>query len=227
MYTLNFSRPFNLTSNISEILGTISKAPNGGGANNLAPNYFDGAMLANDHELYLYGGLLTKTDVFQAPDEDENIGYRVSQYGVPKGSFFEGFFKKDLPTGLTRYLAFGGAANAPSENKAWYFGGMRSPSWGPIYYPTINNTINPLNVSNTLITLDMGTQQDETWKNVTLPSAIKGRASPDLVWVPVGSQGILVALGGVTFPDFTTGSLTSLNEPQSVRRQPGCRAEFS
>ncbi|KAI1877277.1 uncharacterized protein JN550_001349 [Neoarthrinium moseri] len=221
IYQLNFSRPFNTSANISEILTTVPKGSIGNSLNNLAPNYFDGAMLANDNEFFLYGGLLTYTDTFAAPDAENVIGYQQYQYGAPKEKFNQGFLFKELPEGdLTRYLAFGGAANAPSENKAYYFGGMRSRSWGPIYVPTINDSLNALETSDTLITLDMTTQQEETWHNDTLPPDIKGRGGSSLVWVPVGEQGILVALGGVTKPDFTNGNLTSENEGQSKNDSP-------
>ena len=216
MYTLNFSAPFNTSQNISALFQTISKAPNGGAANNLAPNYYDGAMLANDHEWFLYGGLLKKTDAFAPPREDDILSYQASQYGVDKPSFRPGFLNDRLDQGVTRYVAYGGAANAPSENKAWYFSGMRAPGFGDIYTVNGNDSLTASNVSNTLITLDMTTQQQEHWKNATLPSFIAGRANPELVWVPIGSQGILVALGGVIYPDFTRVDQKSVNEAASV-----------
>lgn len=203
-------------SNISTVLSTISKAPNGGLANNFAPNYFDGAMLANDDEWFLYGGLLAKTDAYSPPNGNDVITYQAYQYGAQKDGFRPGFVLDRLPDGVTRYVTYGGAANAPSENKAYYFSGMRSPTWGEIYTPSINDSINAVNVSDTLITLDLATQQQETWKNSTLPPNIKGRANPELVWVPVGSQGILVALGGVVYPEFVSPSHKSSNEAGSV-----------
>lgn len=173
-------------------------------------------MLANDHEFFLYGGLLRRTDQYTPPDGNEVLSYQISQYGVPKGAFKPGFVRGELPEGLTRYITYGGAASAPSENKAWYFGGMRSPTFGPIFYPSSNASINPSNTSHTLITLDMAVQQNEKWSNNTLPDEIKGRADPELVWVPVGEQGILVVLGGVSYPDFSDPNLNSQNEAQSV-----------
>jgi hypothetical protein len=217
VYTLNFSTPFNTTQNVSSILSTISKAPNGGAANNIAPNYYDGAMLANDNEWFLYGGLLRQTDAFAQPHDDDVTGYQAYQYGVDKPAFRPGFLTDQLPKGMTRYVAYGGAANAPSENKAWYFSGLRSPSWDHIYTVSGNESLTAINVSNTLITLDMTTQQQETWSNKTLPEYISGRANPELVWVPVGAQGILVALGGVVYPDFVTAARQSQNEAASVR----------
>lgn len=216
VYTWNFSRPFDKDTNISTILGRISKAPNGNAANNFAPNFYDGAMLANDNEFFLYGGLLRRTDAYSPPDAKDALSYQISQYGPAKPAFRPGFVQAELPDGLTRYITYGGAASAPSENKAWYFGGMRSPSWGPIFYPSANASINPSNTSHTLITLDMEIQQQETWSNVTLPPEIKGRADPELVWVPVGEQGILVVLGGVTYPEFNNPTANSQNEAQSV-----------
>jgi len=222
VYTLNFSIAFNTNDNISALLGTISKAPNGGSANNFAPNYLDGAMLANDDEWFLYGGLLVRTDAYAPPHEDDVTAYQAYQYGVEKPAFRPSFVQDQLPAGMTRYVTFGGAANAPSENKAFYFGGMRSPTWGPIYTSTSNQTLQPSNVSDTLIMLDMATQQQEKWSNKTLPDFINSRANPELVWVPVGDQGILVALGGVVFPDFISSSHKSSNEAASVSLSGRC-----
>lgn len=216
VYTLNFSTPFNMSQNISAILDAISKAPNGGAANNIAPNYYDGAMLGNDDEWFLYGGLLKQTKQYSDPPDDAITSYQAYQYGVDKPGFRAGFLNDVLPEGMTRYIAYGGAANAPSENKAFYFSGLRAPSWGPIYTVGINSSLTAINVSDTLITLDMDTQQAEKWKNVTLPDFIKGRANPELVWVPVGAQGILVALGGVVYPDFVNVTRQSENEAASV-----------
>ncbi len=224
MYTLNFSMPFNTSrnQNVSAILQTISKAPNGGAVNNIAPNYLDGAMLGNDDEWFLYGGLLRQTDAFSAPHADDVTAYQGYQYGAQKPSFRPGFLTDQLPSGMTRYVAYGGAAHAPSENKAWYFSGMRSPSWGEIYTVSGNDSLTAVNVSNTLITLDMSTQQQEKWSNQTLPDSIHGRANPELVWVPVGAQGILVAVGGVVYPEFIEVTHQSANEKASV----SCRLFF-
>jgi hypothetical protein len=54
MYLLNFSDPFTTGStNLSGLFTTKQKA--GGAANNIAPNYIDGTIFANNDELYLYG----------------------------------------------------------------------------------------------------------------------------------------------------------------------------
>lgn len=220
VYTLNFSRPFNTTQNITAIMGQLSKAAGGGAANNYGPNYLDGAMLANDAEFFLYGGMLKNTAQFAQPHPDDVISYQAYQYGVQKDGFRPGFVNDRLPSGMTRYLAYGGAASAPSENKAWYFSGMHSPSWGEIFNPSQNQSATASNVSNTFITLDMTTQQQEKWTNETLPDFIPPRANPELVWVPVGAEGILVALGGVVFPEFTFATHKSNNEVVSEAESP-------
>jgi hypothetical protein len=217
---LNFSKPFNTTQNITAIMGQLSKAPGGGAANNAAPNYLDGAMLANDAEFFLYGGMLRNTDAFAQPHPDDVMSYQAYQYGIQKDGFHAGFVNGRLPSPMTRYLAYGGAASAPSENKAWYFSGMSSPTWGEISLPSKNQSLTASAVSNTLITLDMTTQQQESWVNVTLPDTVAGRANPELVWVPVGGKGLLVALGGVVFPEFTTAAGKSTNEVVSEAESP-------
>ncbi|KAF7539028.1 hypothetical protein G7054_g2418 [Neopestalotiopsis clavispora] len=220
IYTLNFSKPFNTSTNISDIMEPISKAPNGNAANNLAPNFFDGAMLHNDAEFFLYGGMTLRTDKYQPPDADDVLAYQLYQYGPEKDQWFPGFIQDSLGDDITRYLAYGGGVSAPSEQKAWYFGGLRSRTWGQIFKPSTNDTLNPLDASNTLLTLDMAVQQQETWTNATLPDEIKGRGGVDVVWVPVGDQGILVALGGVVYPDFNNGNFTSENKGQSTTDSP-------
>ena len=173
-------------------------------------------MLANDAEYFLYGGLLTPTAAFAEPHEDDVLSYQAYQYGPVKESWHPGFLTARLPSGITRYLAFGGAANAPSEQKAFYFGGLKSPSAGPIYDVSTSASINAVNASEYMLILDMSTQQQETWKNVSLPSNIQARANPELVWVPVGSQGILVAIGGVLLPQWAYSKQQSENPSLSV-----------
>ncbi|KAK3390835.1 hypothetical protein B0H63DRAFT_123895 [Podospora didyma] len=220
VYTLNFSRPFKSGQNVTALFEILSKGVGGGAANNIAPNYYDGGMLANDAEWFTYGGMLMKTDVLSEPAKDIVLGYYKDQYG-PQLTFTPGFLFDNLDNNLTRYLAYGGAASAPSENKAWYFSGMHSPSFGPIYESGIDPAFTAVNVSNTLITLDMTTQQKETWTNETLPPGIPGRGTPELVWVPVGAQGILVALGGVISPSYVTVRRVSDNISQNQAQSPG------
>lgn len=205
---------------MTAIMGQLSKAPGDGAANNEAPNYLDGAMLANDDEFFLYGGMLRDTAAFVPPHADDVTSYQAYQYGIEKDGFHPGFVDDRLTSGMTRYLAYGGAANAPSENTAWYFSGMHSPSWGEIYDPSTNQSMTASIVSNTFITLNMTTQQQETWTNVTLPDTVLGRANPELVWVPVGANGLLVALGGVVFPEFTSSSHVSSDEAASEAQSP-------
>lgn len=213
IYQLNFSTPFNTSQNISQVLTTISKAPNSGAANNFAPQYYDGALFANDGELFTYGGLLTKSDAFQPPGAGSVLGYQQYWYGPDGKQFSPGFVDQTLPDGVTRYVTYGGAVNVPSENKGYYFGGMKASSSGPIFYPSANLSVNPTTFSNNLISVDMTNQQNEVWKNETVPSKIPGRASPELVWIPVGKEGILIAIGGVVDPVYAQPS-SSLNATQ-------------
>lgn len=66
----------------------------------------------------------------------------------------------------------------------------------------------------------MTDQLFETWSNTSLAPDIKGRASPEVVWVPVGVQGILVALGGVVFPEYASTNRVSQNPTASVGNAP-------
>ncbi|RDW72938.1 hypothetical protein BP6252_06845 [Coleophoma cylindrospora] len=221
VYTLNFSTPFNTSSNMSQILKTISKAPNGAAANNIGPQFYDGAMLANDNEFFTYGGLLSLTDAYAPTAANEVLGYQEYASGPPK-QFFSGFINDDLPAGMTRFITGGAAVSVPSENKGFYFGGLRSAGYGPIYYTSANETLNADVLSNTLVSVDLSTQGREVWTNQTLPSTVPGRANAELVFVPVSTSGVLIAIGGVINPVGATivQGLNSTQQTQSQQTNP-------
>ncbi|KAH8586853.1 hypothetical protein B0O99DRAFT_585342 [Bisporella sp. PMI_857] len=210
VYTLNFSTPFKTSDNISAILGKISKAAGGGNANNLGPNYVDGGMFANDYEWFTYGGLVAFTDAFKAQDADQVASYQAYPNGLPVQQFSPGYLLKELTVPITRYVTAGAAASAPSENLGFYFGGLRAANFGPIYQNSGRNySVNADVNSLTLIEANMTSQNQETWTNSTLPKEAPGRASAELVWVPVSDKGILVAIGGVIFPYYANVNQTN------------------
>ena len=167
-------------------------------------------MLANDYEWFTYGGVLDLTDAYKPPAGDAVAAYEVYASGPPK-TFEAGYILDQLPDGVNRYVTDGGGVSIPSENLGYYFGGLRSASWGPIYYlpGAANESLNADQLSLTLIELDMTIQQQETWDNYTLPTEAPGRASAEIVWIPVSKQGILVALGGVIFPAYDNVNQTN------------------
>jgi hypothetical protein len=198
---------------MSKVFTTMSAAPGGGPANNLHPLYYDGAMFANDGDFVTYGGLLSKTDAYTLPAADDVEVYQAYWYGASRSTFSPGFVNGRLPDGVTRYVTYGAAASVPSENKGFYFSGLRSPSSGPIFYTSSNRSFLANIPSNTLISVDLSNQISQTWSNKTLPSTAPGRANAELVWVPVGKNGVLIAIGGVVDPIYTYPS-QHLNESQ-------------
>lgn len=205
---LNFSKPFNVSQNITALFEPQTKQSTG-------YLYYAGATLANDDEYFLYGGSYMDVNGDSEPAKQTVLEYQQYGYGVDQ-NFFAGWLSPDLPGNMTNYVAYGGAANVPSENLAFLFSGLRAPDWGPIIYPVIEDSTSASEPSNTLISVDFSTQDFEKWTNNTLPDYIQGRASPELVWVPVGKQGILVAIGGVVYPSVVTTSTVSDNETASV-----------
>lgn len=163
-------------------------------------------MFANDDEWYTYGGLLVETDDFVSPDEDSAVSYEVYSDGTPGKQFFQGFEQIKLPSDLTRYVTYGGAVSIPSENLGFYFSGYRAADFGEIREdPGVGNASYLANVtSQTLISIDMSSQTAPKWFNDSLPSTILGRANPEIAWIPVSDQGILVALGGVINPTYAS-----------------------
>lgn len=222
--TYNLSNPFDNDSNITGILlkDSLSKAIGGeGNSNGVAPNFVDGGMLANDAGFFLFGGaLFSLPELYDPPPGDSAFSYQAYQYGPEKGAWQKGFNDKSFDEDdLTRYVSYGAAVNVPSENKAFYFSGMRTRSGGDIHAnPELNNTYRPTVISDYMVELDMEVQNSETWSNRTLKGGVEGRANAEVVWVPVGEQGILVALGGVVNPDFVTNAgLDEDDEEESVR----------
>ena len=198
---------------MSEVFTTISGA--NGAANNIHPLYYDGAMFANDGEYFTYGGLFLETTGLASPAANAVQGYEAYWYGAPR-SFTPGFVDADLPNGVTRYVTYGAGVSVPSENKGFYFSGLKSPDSGPIYFGTPNASETANTTSNTLISVDLSQERSEVWANQSLPAAVPGRASAELAWVPVGKNGVLVAIGGVLDPEYAQESL-SLTDAQSAQ----------
>jgi len=224
VYTLKFNTPFKTSDNISDLLETISKAPAGGAANNVAPNYVDGGMFVNDYEWITYGGLVSPTDAFKAQGASDVASFGVFSKDIPNQQFFPGYTLKSLTDGVNRYITAGAAASAPSENMGFYFGGLRAANFGSILQSpgTRNASFNADVDSRTFIQVDMS-QTKEEWKNTSLPTEVPGRAGAELVWVPVSGKGVLVAIGGATYPSSASlvgtnnASINAISKEQSPK----------
>jgi Kelch motif len=141
----------------------------------------------------VYSGLLRLTDAYTPPDAHAVLGYEADQYGPERTSWSKGFIQANLPENVTRYISHGATVSAPSESLGYYFGGIRGAGWG-----SITTTTKDWYLANTLIEVDMSTMRGEQWSNNTLPDNIPPRAGAEIVWIPVGGQGALVVIGGIT-----------------------------
>jgi hypothetical protein len=124
---------------------------------------------------------------------------------------------------MTRYITSGGQVSAPSENLAFYFGGMRGQEWGPI----TSDDASANTTADTLIMLNLtATGDQKVWRNSTLPNSITSRADPQLVWVPVSERGVLAAIGGVKVPqDNYPSGLSSSQQEEDVLFSPFAASE--
>ncbi|OBT40710.1 hypothetical protein VE00_08916 [Pseudogymnoascus sp. WSF 3629] len=207
VYTLNFSTPFKTSDNFSSVLTSITSVT--GASSDIKPIYYDGALLANDGEFLAYGGLPLATVAVSIPDAGATFGYQRYWYGGADKKFEPTFLlNEEITAGISRYVGFGAGVSVPSENKGYYFGGMNSKSHGPVNYPSGNATTDPSTYSRDLISVDMTNQMQEVWTNKTINSIVPGRASPEMVWVPVGKNGVLVVIGGVVDPVFANASFS-------------------
>ncbi|KAL1900330.1 hypothetical protein Cpir12675_001014 [Ceratocystis pirilliformis] len=221
MFTLPLNTFVNFTTaNFSDIIKTTSKARGGSGnaAVGGAPNYYSGALLGNSAEFFLYGGLLARTDAYTLPEEDDVLGYQKFEYGADR-DFATNLNSYKTDPGTNRYVTHGAGATVNSEWKAFYFSGLRSIA-GPIYrlVSVSQSATSWTSPADFLITLetDESNQLTHKWTNSSLPDDVKGRAAGEFVFVPVGENGIMVAVGGVTYPEFTNATGESPNPDLST-----------
>ena len=113
----------------------------------------------------------------------------------------------------TSYRCCGADVSVPSENLAFYFGGLTASDGGPILY-TANHTAGhdelgvPNRSSNDLTICSLDREQPVCMYQ-TSPAGIQPRAESELVWLPYGTRGILLSLGGIIMPSDLEG--TGLN----------------
>ncbi|PHH74734.1 hypothetical protein CDD82_4798 [Ophiocordyceps australis] len=216
VYTYDLGEKLTPDTNITAILVKQQLFKNPTGASS-EPSTSDGGMLANDDGFYLYGGAFSRDGV-EIPANTSATQYRLRPGPNDAETKPLQFGLEILSPNVSRYIAYGAAANAPSENKAWYFSGLVRPDHGPVFKDSPHGQA-PDVVSNTLITLDMAAPSPTAWSNASLPSQVKGRSNAEVVWLPIGAQGILVVLGGVTYPWWAVG-YKSPDEEASKRESP-------
>lgn len=216
MYTIDFTRPFSTAQNVSDVIQKVPKTA--GAGNNRAPNYYDGTIFANDHELCFYGGLLRDSEAYGSyPSSTTVVAYERFQYGPFRERWSPGFIDGALPQGMTRYITAGAGVNVPSENLGFYFGGLRRADWGDIR-DRGRDEFNATVAADTLISVDMSIMREEKWANESLPQTVSGRANAELVWIPTADRGLLVALGGVVDPAWVYSPDWSGRADGSARR---------
>ncbi|EEH50475.1 uncharacterized protein PADG_06554 [Paracoccidioides brasiliensis Pb18] len=210
-FLLNLTTPFD-TAN-TNLTGLFDRLPT---TSNFAPPVIHGTMLANDNKFYLYGGLPKLSDFLSPPDKGRILSYERDQYGPPATSWTPGFLFEDLKN-ITPFVSNGAGISVPSENKAFYFSGIRGTNWGEI-----GTTGPPPNVTaNSLITVDMSIMRAPIWENSTLLDGIPGRVNAELVWIPVSVSGLLIAVGGVIYPVDVLHGLTESQQQENNRTAPG------
>ena len=76
---------------------------------------------------------------------------------------------------------------------------METPSGGEVLYDGSLAETASVAVES-FIQVNMSSGQETQWSNLTWPAGVKPRANAQLVWLPVSSQGVLIAIGGVIDP---------------------------
>lgn len=104
--------------------------------------------------------------------------------------------------------------SVPSENKGYYFSGSQRKDGGVIDVVTEPNI-----TANSLVSVDLSKFDEPSFASDNL-TGVTGRSSAELVWLPV-SDGVLVAIGGVTNPEsIHSSSLSSSEKEENVSLSP-------
>ncbi|KAI1618696.1 hypothetical protein EDD36DRAFT_39575 [Exophiala viscosa] len=184
LFSLNLNQSFNVNDDNSPALFVSMDETQ------VTDFYVDGAMFADYDEFYAWGGMplspddstfQTVNDIFYPPEgSDQDPGSPDITFNPDNGNFFP--------------ATNGAGASAPSEQKGFYFGGFWNPNSSAYGYfdpPTTEH--------NWLVEVDMSAEGHANFSRWAVNNTYAPwRAEAGLVWVPTSTQGILVAIGGVT-----------------------------
>jgi Kelch motif len=109
--------------------------------------------------------------------------------------------------GVDNYVTGGAYVSAPSEQLGFYFGGLRNGSGEPLR----GGGSDGYNTTNTMLRVDMSSSGHAKW---TVEEVPEGRASGQMVWIPVSSNGVLIPIGGLPMPPKYWAS--SLSDEQTA-----------
>jgi hypothetical protein len=98
---------------------------------------------------------------------------------------------------ISNYITTGAGVNVPSESLGFYFSGSLASGGVQIVYDATPGET-PHTLASSMIRFDMSNPQNPTGLKLPLPNYVAPRASAELVWIPVSSQGVLIAIGGLT-----------------------------
>ena len=202
IYAFNFSQSFDTNNN--SFPAFFTRLP----AQRPMAHYWDGTIFATDEKIYLYGydyvslalevtshtlcrGLVTVPDLGLATPPGHVVGYQL--YSTGSGQML------NETLSVSSYITEGAGVNVPSESLGFYFSGMEAPGGIEVVFDdTMADTASVAVES--FIQVDMTSGQETQWSNLTWPPEAKPRANAQLVWLPVSSQGVLIAIGGVVDP---------------------------
>lgn len=183
MDTIDLSKPF--SNGDPSIWGRISK----NGTNHNAPTLNDGSIFADNSSLYLYGGGISVANpAIGAPTTLPPNA--VWQYDKASGQW-----NRAIPNGKTpQRMNLGMSVQSSSSPKGFYLGGIHAPASDPEFW-TVPNA-KPY-FDRGLLVFD---EASSTFQNVsTVGLNEHGTAAAGFMNVieTVGTQGILVAFGGI------------------------------
>ncbi|KAK5082654.1 hypothetical protein LTR05_006534 [Lithohypha guttulata] len=166
-------------------------------SNTQAPNYIAGGLFQNDYQFYTFGGLADRLPIGLSTVTLFNVF--PSNPSVSR--FDQGVSPNQQTEGVSDNITSGAYASAPDQGLGFYFSGMVGAGRGALEYNSGDEDDNhPTITSSTFIKVDMTTPNDAKFEYLSWPTGLTPRAEGALVWLPYGSKGVLVAIGGVEVP---------------------------
>ena len=112
--------------------------------------------------------------------------------------------------------------NVPSESLGFYFSGLVASNWGQLVYNADSGEL-PTILASWMIQINMSNPLKPEGVNLTLHENVPPRAGAELVWIPVSSKGVLIAIGGLTTlnaPDLSINLTSSRNSANFMASLP-------
>lgn len=121
-------------------------------------------------------------------------------------------FKDEL--GVHQNITAGASVSVPSEELSFYLGGMARANYSTVRYPLRDNN---LVTTRSFFKCNITQLDRPSCRSLELAAEIESRAGAELLWLPIGVQGALVLIGGVSMLSNVLPTAVNTNSTDNTR----------